>query len=76
MNKEDTYHFYTSEKHKALKLTYDEITNVPHRYRNYAVIDGVEVEFDAAYPTIDNAYSWKDKVYLGKGTYSRCEVIK
>lgn len=44
-------------------------------YRNFALIDGREVEYTCCGSTLDCAPVWDDARFLGWGTYSRTEAV-
>lgn len=61
-------HYWYSEKQREARCRFSELQG---RHRNYAMIDGKEVEYTEATQKKRPFGKWDDYKYLGYGEYSR-----
>lgn len=74
MRTEEVWHFWKSAQYKQNELESCNLNN-KECFRNFALIDGKEVVYDIATSTEKHGCEWPDIVYLGKGYYSRSEMV-
>ena len=68
-------HFWSSAQSRRGRRADAEFRREPFR-QNYALINGQSVAYDVAAKTQDHGCLFTDMVYLGRGAWLRCEVVR